>query len=99
MRMSEMNLCSKLQIHFRDIARVRSLRFAFYRFLHIVDRRIKVPNMVYLGDAFDLDEFVLEEYLDLSKNLVVMDVGAKVGLWTSRFAKKCKKVHAFEPNP
>jgi len=97
--MSEMNPYSKLQIHVRDIARVRSLRFAFYRFLYIINRRIKVPNVVFLADSFDLDEFALQKFLNPLKNLVVVDVGAKVGLWSKKFAIRGTKVHAFEPNP
>jgi len=97
--MSEMNPYSKLQIHVRDIARVRSIRFAFYRFLHIIDRRIQLPHMVFLGKGFNSDESFLEKFLNPSRNLVVLDIGANVGFWTLKFAKRYRKIHAFEPNP
>lgn len=96
---SELSVLPKLQTHVRDTVLARSSRFAFYRFLHIIDRRIPLPREVFLGEIFCCDEFLLEEYLTPSKNLVLVDVGGKVGLWTLRLAKRCKEVHAFEPNP
>lgn len=93
------SLLSKLQTHVRDTILARSPRFAFYRFLHIINRRFPLPNGVFLGETLGGSELLLEKFLNPSKDLVLVDVGAKVGLWTLMFAKRCKKVHAFEPNP
>jgi len=52
-----------------------------------------------MGAIEDKCEIKLEEFLDPRKNLVLIDVGAKFGLWTLRLSKRCKNIHAFEPNP
>ena len=94
-----MNVLSKLEVHVRDIKNSRSLRFAFYRFLHIINRRLSLPNHIFLGEMDLSDEIIFEDLLNPSEDLVVIDIGANFGLWTLRYSRNYKEVHAFEPNP
>ena len=94
-----MNIISKFKIHIIDITNSRSLTFAFFRFLHIINRKIQLPPGCFLGDIEDKCEMGLEMVLNPCQDLVFVDVGAKFGLWTLRLSKRCKKIHAFEPNP
>jgi FkbM family methyltransferase len=90
---------NKLHTHVRDIALARNLNFTFYRFLHILDRRISLPNEVFIGDHSLFSELLLEQFLITSQHRGFIDIGAKVGLWTSQLAKRCSEVHAFETHP
>jgi len=96
---NSLQILSKLKTHIRNTILARSPRYAFYQFLDIVNRRIPLPEETLHGKIFCSDELRLEKYLNPSKNISFIDVGAKVGLWTLRLAKRCKIVHAFEPNP
>lgn len=93
------NLFSKLRVHVGDVALSRSLRFMFYRLLHIINRRIQLPPGCFLGDIEDKCEMKLVEFINPRKNLIFVDIGAKFGLWTLKLSKRCKKIYAFEPNP
>ena len=86
-------------VHLRDVVEARSLRFAFYRFLHIVNRKIQLPKGCFIGQELLSDELCLEKYIDTSNPLVFLDIGAKTGLWSKRLARKCIEIHGFEPNP
>ena len=93
------NLLSKVQTHLKEAIADRRPRFVFYRFLHILDRRAKLPEEVFLGEMYLNDEMLLQKSLTTLRDLVFIDVGAKEGLWTLKLARRCREVHAFEPNP
>ena len=88
-----------LQFHLKAIAASKSPRFVFFRFLHIINRRIRLPKGCFIGQELLGDELILEKYIDVSNPIVFLDIGAKTGLWSKKLADKCLEIHAFEPNP
>jgi len=97
-----MILIDKARIHIENFAWSKSIRFIFYSVLHIVNRRIKLPTVVFKNDMTtgSGSEKYLEKYMILKRpESCFVDVGANTGLWTFFMAKKGYKVHAFEPSP
>lgn len=94
-----MNILSNLDSHLRDIAESRSPRFAFYRALHIINRRIKLPKACFIGQELLSDELFLMKYLIRFEDIIFLDIGAKTGVWSKLLAPICSEIHAFEPNP
>ena len=94
-----MNLLNKIKFHVKEMKEKRSKKFIIYRLLTIINRRIPIPNEVYLKHMSFYDEIRLEKYLNPSNNLDAIDIGANYGLWTLRYTDNYKGVHSFEPNP
>lgn len=90
----------KAKIHVEDIAWNGSLKFAFYRILAIINRRIPLPYVIFKDDTTGMfEERYLEEFMIPKNNGCFVDVGASVGHWTLFVAKRGFEVHAFEPSP
>ena len=65
------------------------------------DKRIWIPDdddWITWGGDFEQGEFN-DVMPHISKWDVALDVGAHVGIWSTRLAQKFKKVYAFEPVP
>jgi len=92
----------KLKVHVEDIAFRKTLTFTFYRLLHILGRRVPLPEATFekekLMDRWNAERR-LKEYMTPRRSKVCVDVGANIGLWTLHLAKQGFKVHAFEPDP
>ena len=57
-------------IHIHDVVKSRSIRFAFYRFLEIINRRIQLPKGVFIGRELLGDELIFwfNKYAEEEKN-------------------------------
>lgn len=89
-----------MESHLKDFIWSNSLRFSFYRFLHILKRRIPLPEVLFTYDISSLThEKVLAKYFVPKHKGCFIDVGANVGFWTVYLGRKRIIVHAFEPNP
>ena len=65
------------------------------------DKKIWIPSdddWITWSENFELDEFN-DVMPHISKTDVALDIGAHVGIWSKRLAKRFKKVIAFEPVP
>lgn len=81
-------MLGKLGRHVSDVAETGCLGFAFYRFLHIMDRRVgcKLPEAVFHDEGiWAYAESHLRPYMMADGAFV--DVGANVGMRTSYVAK------------
>lgn len=95
-----MQVYNKLKAHVDDIALNKSAKFAFYRFLEILNRRVPLPNSTFRYSIADVyTEKYLEEYMCPRDGYCFVDVGASIGHWTIFVAKKGFEVHSFEPSP
>jgi FkbM family methyltransferase len=94
-------LGSKIERHIRDIATARSLSFALYRILNLVNSRLHfLPRVFFEGDfLWWAPEQHLNEFMVCPSRSVFIDVGAYVGTWTMYMARRGVEVVAFEPSP
>lgn len=95
-----MSLLNKLKVHVEDCAWNKNLSFIFYRFLHILDRRLVLPKVVFKNEFLCLSsERHLEKHMVPKNHGCFIDAGANIGFWTIFLAKKGYKVYSFEPAP
>lgn len=85
--------------------RFESLKMFLGHFFYILHLRSFVPAIMkrylYLMSVKTggLYEVQVRPYFVIGKNEIFCDVGANEGLYTIYLARKCKQVHAWEPNP
>jgi len=95
-----MNVLDKIQVHITDIVKTRSPSFTLYRILHIIDRRIGLPDTLFLNDfGMSPKEEHLIPYMIPKNSATAIDIGANTGMWTKYLSDKGFSVIAFEPNP
>jgi len=81
------------------------MRIKFNKELEFFLKKIFVPEKFSLkrrleraiAKVYEEELLILDKVVD--KNLESVDVGVYRGVYTYQLAKKCKHVHAFEPNP
>ena len=93
------HLVRNAKIHLQHTADSKSLKFMLYRILHIVNRRIKLPHVLFYADYSQRYEAFLEPYMIPKNAGCIIDVGANIGQWTSYFSDRGMVIHAFEPAP
>lgn len=91
------HLYDKAKIHVIDVAWNKSLNFALFCMLEIIDRRMSLPKAIF-GSRPGREQYLIE-YMMPRHDGCFVDVGANVGLWTLPLAHKNITVHAFEPGP
>jgi len=90
---------AKTQLQF--IALVKNPKFAFYRILGLLNRKLRVlPDSVFRYDMTSLyGEDYLEPYIQPRHGGAFIDVGANVGYWTMFAYKRGFNIYAYEPSP
>jgi FkbM family methyltransferase len=98
MKNNGLTLIDKIKHHLKDLYEVKNLQFTKYRLLHILNRRIPLPNNIF-NDKLKRTgkEAHLRKYLIPNKG-VFIDIGAHEGTYTEFIAKKGYRVYAFEPS-